>query len=56
MNLDLGDEKISPANSDGNCIVLSMLPADLTSLNLEKQSQVHPGVAEEKTVLKKKES
>lgn len=41
--------------SDGNCTVSNLLPADLKSLNLEKQSQVHPEVAEKKTVLKKKQ-
>lgn len=40
--------------ADGNCTISNLLPDDLTSLNLEKQSQVHPGVAEKKTVLKKK--
>lgn len=40
--------------AEENCTVSNLLPADLTSLNLEKRSQVHSGVAEKKTGLKKK--
>lgn len=40
--------------ADGDYTVSNVLPADLTSLNLEKQRQVHPGVVEKKTVLEKK--
>lgn len=54
MNLDLGDKRSPQPTADGNCTVSNLLPDDLTSLNLKKQSQVHPGVAEKKTVLKKK--
>ena len=50
----MGMESALQLIADGNCTISNLLPDDLTSLNLEKQSQVHPGVAERKTVFKKK--